>query len=129
MRAHPRFWPARARTIRGGVATPDRTGPANARTATLAVPLLAAPDRISVGFVKRLIVCCDGTWNQPDHTDQGAAAPTNVAKVGLAVADTDRNDVAQLVHYQAGVGTRPGERLTGGALGAGLSRNVKECYR
>jgi uncharacterized protein (DUF2235 family) len=76
-----------------------------------------------------LVVCCDGTWNQPDHIDRGAAAPTNVAKLALAVADVDGQGVAQLVHYQAGVGTRPGERLTGGAFGVGLSRNVQECYR
>jgi uncharacterized protein (DUF2235 family) len=76
-----------------------------------------------------LVVCCDGTWNQPDHIDRGTAAPTNVAKVALALADTDDEGNEQLVHYQAGVGTRPGERLVGGAVGVGLSRNVQECYR
>lgn len=79
--------------------------------------------------MKRLIVCCDGTWNRPDHIDRGRAAPTNVAKVALALADDDEQGHAQLVHYQAGVGTRAGERLRGGALGVGLSQNVRECYR
>jgi uncharacterized protein (DUF2235 family) len=79
--------------------------------------------------MKRLIVCCDGTWNRPDQLSQGAAAPTNVAKIALALADTDDQGNVQCLHYQAGVGTRRGERLLGGGLGVGLSRNVQECYR
>jgi uncharacterized protein (DUF2235 family) len=79
--------------------------------------------------MKRLVVCCDGTWNRPDHIDQGVAAPTNVAKLALALAERDGDGNAQLLHYQAGVGTRRWERLLGGGLGVGLSRNVQECYR
>jgi uncharacterized protein (DUF2235 family) len=79
--------------------------------------------------MKRLIVCCDGTWNRPDQVAQGVAAPTNVAKTALALADTDDEGNRQCLHYQAGVGTRRGERLLGGGLGVGLSRNVQECYR
>jgi uncharacterized protein (DUF2235 family) len=78
--------------------------------------------------MKLLIVCCDGTWNRPDHVDQGVAAPTNVAKLGLALAEQDDDGDPQLLHYQAGVGTRPWERLLGGGFGVGLSRNVQECY-
>ena len=79
--------------------------------------------------MKRLVVCCDGTWNRPDHIDQGVAAPTNVAKLALALADEDGDGNRQLLHYQAGVGTRPLEHLLGGGLGVGLSRNLMECYR
>jgi uncharacterized protein (DUF2235 family) len=79
--------------------------------------------------VKRLIVCCDGTWNRPDEVSQGVAAPTNVAKISLALADEDDAGNPQLLHYEAGVGTRRGERLLGGAFGVGLSRNVQDCYR
>jgi uncharacterized protein (DUF2235 family) len=79
--------------------------------------------------MKRLVVCCDGTWNRPDHIDQGVAAPTNVAKLALALADQDSEGNDQLLHYQAGVGTRRWEHLLGGGLGIGLSRNVQECYR
>jgi uncharacterized protein (DUF2235 family) len=78
---------------------------------------------------KRLVVCCDGTWNRPDQIHNGVAAPTNVAKLALAVAREDGQGSAQLVHYQPGVGTRRWERLRGGAFGLGLSRNVRECYR
>jgi uncharacterized protein (DUF2235 family) len=78
---------------------------------------------------KRLVVCCDGTWNRPDQIDDGVAAPTNVSKIALAVARDDGEGTAQLLHYQPGVGTRPLERVRGGAFGLGLSRNVRECYR
>jgi uncharacterized protein (DUF2235 family) len=74
--------------------------------------------------VKRIVVCCDGTWNYPDQV-----SPTNVVKVALAVADRDSSGVVQRVFYNAGVGTRRGERLLGGALGYKLSANVRECYR
>ncbi len=79
--------------------------------------------------MKRLIVCCDGTWNRPDQIDRGVAAPTNVAKIALALADEDDAGNPQLLHYESGVGTRRHERLLGGAFGVGLSRNVQDCYR
>jgi uncharacterized protein (DUF2235 family) len=78
---------------------------------------------------KRLVVCCDGTWNRPDQLADGAAAPTNVTKVALAVSRQDSAGTDQLLHYEAGVGTRQLERIRGGAFGLGLSRNVRDCYR
>jgi len=79
--------------------------------------------------LKRLVVCCDGTWNRPDEVSQGVAAPTNVAKISLALADQDEAGNQQLLHYVAGVGTRRAERFVGGAFGVGLSRNVQDGYR
>jgi len=73
---------------------------------------------------KRLVLCCDGTWNTADQP-----CPTNVTKVSLGIDDRDRQGVEQRVFYQQGVGTKPGERLRGGAFGVGLSRNVKAAYR
>jgi len=73
---------------------------------------------------KRLVICCDGTWNTPDQP-----APTNVSRVALAVAPADESGRQQRMYYHAGVGTRPGERLWGGAFGFGLSRNVRDAYR
>ena len=73
---------------------------------------------------KRLVVCCDGTWNTPDQL-----APTNVTKVALAVAPTDSAGHKQLMFYHEGVGTNRWERIWGGAFGFGLSRNVCDTYR
>lgn len=72
---------------------------------------------------KRLIVCCDGTWN---HADQ--PSPTNVTKLALAVLP-QAADMRQLVYYRSGVGTLRGTRLRGGAFGTGLSGNVMDAYR
>ena len=74
--------------------------------------------------MKRIVVCCDGTWNIPDQV-----SPTNVVKVALALADRDSSGVPQRVFYNAGLGTSRGERLRGGAFGFGLSKHVRECYR
>ena len=75
---------------------------------------------------KRLVVCCDGTWNRPD---QPGGSPTNVSKLALGLARADAEGAGQLLFYQRGVGTRRFERLRGGAFGFGLSRNVQDCYR
>jgi uncharacterized protein (DUF2235 family) len=77
-----------------------------------------------VGSMKRIVVCCDGTWNRPDEV-----SPTNVAKIHGAVADTD-GERRQVPFYHRGVGTSGGlDRYVGGGFGWGLSRNVRECYR
>jgi uncharacterized protein (DUF2235 family) len=73
---------------------------------------------------KRLVVCCDGTWNTPDQQ-----CPTNVTKLALAVAAQDRDGKEQRTFYHRGVGTNRWERIGGGAFGIGLSRDVREVYR
>ena len=78
---------------------------------------------------KRLVICCDGTWNVPDRQDRGQVCPSNVAKLALAVAPRDSEGVEQLVYYGKGVGTGRWDRLRGGAFGWGLSQNIQEAYR
>ncbi|MEU4252953.1 DUF2235 domain-containing protein [Amycolatopsis sp. NPDC026612] len=76
-------------------------------------------------MAKRLVICCDGTWNtlrQP--------APTNVGQLQRAVAPTDPDGVEQRVHYREGVGTgKLWDHLLGGAFGVGLSAKVQDAYR
>jgi len=79
--------------------------------------------------MKRLVVCCDGTWNRPDQVHGVVVAPTNVTKVALGLAPEDEWANPQLLHYERGVGTGRLERLRGGAFGFGLSRNIRSCYR
>ena len=78
---------------------------------------------------KRLVLCCDGTWNTPDQEVGGQPCPTNVTKLALAVADTGADGMEQRIAYQRGVGTTRRERLRGGAFGFGLSRVVRDSYR
>ena len=60
---------------------------------------------------KRLIVCCDGTWNTADQAISGRLSPTNVTKLALSIADKDSAGVSQRVYYHSGVGTSRRERL------------------
>jgi uncharacterized protein (DUF2235 family) len=77
---------------------------------------------------KRLVVCCDGTWNAPDSKNV-----TNVEKIARTVESNLEltDDVQQLVIYLEGVGSRGyrTDRLLGGALGLGLFANILAGYR
>jgi uncharacterized protein (DUF2235 family) len=75
--------------------------------------------------MKRIVICCDGTWNTKDQR-----FPTNVAKVCDAVLSKGPGEALQKVLYLPGVGTRSlMDRLPGGVFGAGLWKNVQEAYR
>ncbi|MER5753730.1 DUF2235 domain-containing protein [Streptomyces sp. NPDC002088] len=75
-------------------------------------------------MAKRLVICCDGTWNRADQPNR-----TNVAKVALTVRRNAEDGTEQRVYYHAGVGVKRWERLRGGAFGFGLSRHVLDAYR
>lgn len=74
--------------------------------------------------MKRLVFCFDGTWNRID-----AAYPTNVLFTAESVIPIAPDGVTQLIYYDEGVGTGRGERLRGGAFGAGLEKNLNDAYR
>jgi uncharacterized protein (DUF2235 family) len=79
--------------------------------------------------VKRLVLCCDGTWNSADQQREGVPCPTNVVKLAYRVAKRG-GDVPQVIHYDQGVGTgNVVDRLSGGALGEGLEDNIHDAYR
>jgi uncharacterized protein (DUF2235 family) len=80
--------------------------------------------------VKRIIICCDGTWNRPDENKDGLPVPTNVVKVASAIEPYDDKRVAQMLYYDTGIGTSGSllQRLYDGATGSGLSRNILEAY-
>ncbi len=75
--------------------------------------------------MKRLIVCCDGTWQKLT-----SPYPTNVAKIAQAITTTGADGAPQLVFYDEGVGTGDWrDRLKGGAFGIGLDQNIQDGYR
>ena len=78
--------------------------------------------------MKRLVVCCDGTWNRPDQISGGKICSTNVAKIAQAIASRDAKGVLQHVYYHRGVGTNWWDHLRGGAFGVGLSENIRDAY-
>jgi uncharacterized protein (DUF2235 family) len=80
--------------------------------------------------MKRIVICCDGTWNRADQEHDGTPCPTNVVKLAYRVAKRDAQGNPQVVFYNQGVGT--GNRLdraTGGAFGHGLEDNILDAYR
>ncbi|MEX0928721.1 MAG: DUF2235 domain-containing protein [Balneolales bacterium] len=78
--------------------------------------------------MKRLILCCDGTWNRADRVHDNVP-PTNVVKMTYRIAARD-GDIPQVVYYGHGVGTgNIIDRYTGGAFGHGLEDNILDAYR
>ena len=72
---------------------------------------------------KRIVVCADGTWNDPEDK-----YPTNVLRVARAVRPQDQNGVQQIVYYDWGVGSYYAP-IRGGVSGLGIMKNIQDCYR
>ncbi|QRR01403.1 phospholipase effector Tle1 domain-containing protein [Dyadobacter sandarakinus] len=76
---------------------------------------------------KKIIVCSDGTWNDPEQLDRGSLVPTNVVKFARALALADQAD--QKIFYDQGVGTGNFlDRYFGGLFGKGLIKNIFDGY-
>jgi uncharacterized protein (DUF2235 family) len=90
-------------------------------------PLPFLPVKQAVPGRRRLIVCCDGTWNWPEPYLE-----TNVVRLVRALAPeaiVDGQSIPQFIHYHQGVGTGNFfDRIVGGGLGIGVSPSVKACY-
>jgi uncharacterized protein (DUF2235 family) len=87
---------------------------------------------------KRIVICCDGTWDTPDEWLPPDAAAgrrgrtlvqTNVTKLALALAPVDAQQLEQRVFYNKGVGTGRHDHWLGGTIGWGLSDHILQCYR
>lgn len=74
--------------------------------------------------MKRLVICCDGTWQR-----LYAGALTNVALTARSVASRDAQGNAQIVYYSEGVGASlSGLSLWQGMTGADLDDNLLEAW-
>ena len=76
--------------------------------------------------MKRIVVCCDGTWNSTDDNSKD----TNVALLARAIHATQGTDLMQIVLYVRGVGTAglAIEKLFEGAVGFGVDDNIRSAY-
>ncbi|XBQ16618.1 MAG: DUF2235 domain-containing protein [Oceanicaulis sp.] len=91
--------------------------------------------------MKRLIVCCDGTWQSARQQNL-----TNIAKIAMHAAHVDEAGdapVRQVVYYDSGVGATFEadddnlfnelgdwlEKNLGGAIGDGLEEKIFDAYR
>lgn len=91
---------------------------------------------------KRIIICCDGTWNTPDkiksqvkstnnEEEKYVPCSTNVVKIATAIKHISTADgKEQLTYYDPGIGTSGWiiKRLFDGATGTGISANIIEAY-
>ncbi|KAJ4377882.1 hypothetical protein N0V83_000712 [Neocucurbitaria cava] len=81
---------------------------------------------------KRLIVACDGTWNNSDDgmKNGNLSIPSNITRISRAIKAVSQDGVPQIVNYHQGLGTEGGplSRFIGGATGKGLSEDVREAY-
>ncbi|KAJ5945501.1 hypothetical protein N7454_002340 [Penicillium verhagenii] len=81
---------------------------------------------------KRIIVCCDGTWQSA--TTGRKSVPSNVTRLCRALnhigTDEKGDQWQQVVWYDSGVGTSAGtvEDVVEGAFGEGVEQNVIEAY-
>jgi len=74
--------------------------------------------------VKRLVICCDGTWQR-----LYGGALTNVALTARAVAPRDAKGNLQVVYYSAGVGASvDGVSLWQGMTGGDLDDNLLAAW-
>jgi uncharacterized protein (DUF2235 family) len=72
---------------------------------------------------KRLVVCCDGTWQQLT-----SPYPSNVVKLAQSVKSIASDGVPQIVFYDEGIGTES-QKVLGGAMGLGIDKNIEDGYR
>ena len=70
--------------------------------------------------MRKLVVCCDGTWNTADQEEGGLPCPTNVKKFHSALKDNETADhePGQMKYYHHGDGTGDTmiEKLNGGCM-------------
>lgn len=73
---------------------------------------------------RRLVLCLDGTWNT--YKDY-----TNVSRLHAYIPnlpDGSAGDPVQIKYYDEGVGTNAYDRILGGTVGVGLSKNIRQAY-
>jgi hypothetical protein len=76
---------------------------------------------------KTIVLLFDGTWNDSEFSQ----SDTNIVRLREVIAHSCHGSVSNppLVMYERGLGTGPLDSFRGGALGMGLSREVRSGYR
>lgn len=72
--------------------------------------------------MKNIAIFADGTWNSPEDS-----RTTNVILMARAISPL-AVDIPQVAFYDWGVGS-DGQKLAGGLSGAGIDKNITDCYR
>ncbi|KAJ5189162.1 hypothetical protein N7491_005486 [Penicillium cf. griseofulvum] len=89
-------------------------------------------DSMALPIRKRIIICCDGTWQSAVSGEKNV--PSNVTRLCRALNSVGTDDEGekwqQIVWYDSGIGTTSGPlgKNIEGATGLGLEGNVVEAY-
>jgi len=110
---------------------------------------LSEDSKLDYEYPRRLVVCLDGTWNQRDsgtniyhlanlvlegkihpvsHSTSTPGDDTVSPEVQERLSQDRQKTWIQMVYYDEGVGTGLLDSATGGAMGVGLSENVRQAY-
>lgn len=73
--------------------------------------------------MKRLVVCCDGTWQ-----NLASNYPSNVVKLSQSVKRIASDNIPQIVFYGAGIGSE-NNKILGGATGLGIDQSIQDAYK
>jgi len=80
--------------------------------------------------MKRILICADGTWNTPEDKNSTNVITLTRALTPEGTVAATGTPIPQVVFYDWGVGTgNIGEKISGGALGKGLDKNIQDAYR
>ncbi|HEY7776604.1 MAG TPA: DUF2235 domain-containing protein [Kineobactrum sp.] len=72
---------------------------------------------------KHIVICADGTWNDPESEN-----PTNVLRIARALSPLAAGGHKQVVFYDWGAGSYYA-RVSGGTSGLGMMKNIQDGYR
>lgn len=92
--------------------------------------ILSLNQKLKQGTTKKIVICCDGTWNAPEKLDPTVRVATNVLQLSRAVLPRDKQGRPQVVEYVRGIGTQNIlDRVNGGISGKGISSNILQAYQ
>ncbi len=77
--------------------------------------------------MKRIVICADGTWNRPEK-DLKKDTATNVLRLARSIKPVASDGAPQQVFYDWGIGSYH-DKVSGGATGKGLHKNIMDDYR
>jgi uncharacterized protein (DUF2235 family) len=79
------------------------------------------PDTLPTPMKKRLALYLDGTWNQVSDN-------TNIWRFRALFSPMSADGCEQLAFYSTGLGTKFGEKISGGLFGAGIDTAITSAY-
>ncbi|RDB28797.1 hypothetical protein Hypma_015566 [Hypsizygus marmoreus] len=111
---------------------PDTPSPQRSPRRLPTDPLHEHSSEMSIRTYKRIVVCCDGTW-QDGVANQERSSYTNILRLARTINHEDgrlKPAIPQVVFYQSGIGSDKNfySRYVEGTTGGSLGDKVEEAY-